>query len=227
MSPDEAKGRNRKVATLPRADYDGKTGRHHLSPCRNAGVFYLRYAAHRTHYLGSFGQRADIALPSHCQPVAGFFIFRLREPSSTSLLVKSSRGPDLINQHQAGANMKKTTMQDRPDTWAVMLAWLVNHKNEAGYSVLAFVMSILATSRGAKSKWKDRIAGATMCGILCFFAQPTLTAIWAIFNWNFPPELCWPISAGVGYVGVDSLFAYARRRLGLNEPGDKANADPQ
>ncbi|MCW3144558.1 phage holin family protein [Enterobacter hormaechei] len=82
--------------------------------------------------------------------------------------------------------MKKTTMQDRPDTWAVMLAWLVNHKNEAGYSVLAFVMSILATSRGAKSKWKDRIAGATMCGILCFFAQPTLTAIWAIFNWNFP-----------------------------------------
>lgn len=44
---------------------------------------------------------------------------------------------------------------------------------------------------------------------------------------EFPPELCWPISAGVGYVGVDSLFAYARRRLGLNEPGDKANADPQ
>ncbi|AXF65015.1 phage holin family protein [Leclercia adecarboxylata] len=123
--------------------------------------------------------------------------------------------------------MKKSIMQDRPDTWAVMLAWLVNHKNEAGYSVLAFVMSILATSRGAKSKWKDRIAGATMCGILCFFAQPTLTAIWAIFNWNFPPELCWPISAGVGYVGVDSLFAYARRRLGLNEPGEKANADPQ
>lgn len=184
-------------------------------------------ATHRTHYLGPFGQRADIALPSHCQPVAGFFIFRPREPSSTRLIVKSSRGPDLINQHQVGANMKKTTMQDRPDTWAVMLAWLVNHKNEAGYSVLAFVMSILATSRGAKSKWKDRIAGATMCGILCFFAQPTLTAIWAIFNWNFPPELCWPISAGVGYVGVDSLFAYARRRLGLNEPGDKANADPQ
>lgn len=23
---------------------------------------------------GTFGQRADIALPSHCQPVAGFFI---------------------------------------------------------------------------------------------------------------------------------------------------------
>ncbi len=30
-------------------------------------------ATHRTHYLGPFGQRADIALPSHCQPVAGFF----------------------------------------------------------------------------------------------------------------------------------------------------------
>lgn len=28
----------------------------------------------QTHYLGPFGQRADIALPSHCQPVAGFFI---------------------------------------------------------------------------------------------------------------------------------------------------------
>ncbi len=31
-------------------------------------------ATHQTHYLGPFGQRADIALPSHCQPVAGFFI---------------------------------------------------------------------------------------------------------------------------------------------------------
>lgn len=142
-------------------------------------------------------------------------------------LLNSPESPTQINEHHTGAIMKKSIMQDRPDTWAVMLAWLVNHKNEAGYSVLAFVMSILATSRGAKSKWKDRIAGATMCGILCFFAQPTLTAIWAIFNWNFPPELCWPISAGVGYVGVDSLFAYARRRLGLNEPGEKANADPQ
>ncbi|ELC6409072.1 TPA: phage holin family protein [Enterobacter hormaechei subsp. xiangfangensis] len=90
--------------------------------------------------------------------------------------------------------------------------------------------AILAMEEREKEKVKaaaKRIAGATMCGILCFFAQPTLTAIWAIFNWNFPPELCWPISAGVGYVGVDSLFAYARRRLGLNEPGDKANADPQ
>lgn len=144
-----------------------------------------------------------------------------------SLLLNSPESPTQINEHLTGALMKKSIMQDRPDTWAVMLAWLVTHKNEAGYSVLAFVMSILATSRGAKSKWKDRIAGATMCGILCFFAQPTLTAIWAIFNWNFPPELCWPISAGVGYVGVDSLFAYARRRLGLNEPGEKANADPQ
>ena len=43
-------------------------------PRHRAGLFYLRYAAHRTHYLGPFGQRADIALPSHCQPVAGFFI---------------------------------------------------------------------------------------------------------------------------------------------------------
>ena len=31
-------------------------------------------ATHRTHYLGPFGQRAGIALPSHCQLVAGFFI---------------------------------------------------------------------------------------------------------------------------------------------------------
>nr|DAQ66370.1 MAG TPA: hypothetical protein [Caudoviricetes sp.] len=38
----------------------------------------MRYAAHRTHYLGPFGQRADIALPSHCQPVAGFFICDVR-----------------------------------------------------------------------------------------------------------------------------------------------------
>jgi hypothetical protein len=29
-------------------------------------------ATHRTHYLGPFGRRADIATPSHCQPVAGF-----------------------------------------------------------------------------------------------------------------------------------------------------------
>ena len=29
---------------------------------------------HRTHYLGPFGQRADIALPSSSRPVAGFFI---------------------------------------------------------------------------------------------------------------------------------------------------------
>lgn len=35
-------------------------------------------ATHRTHYLGPFGQRADIALPSHCQPIAGFFICDVR-----------------------------------------------------------------------------------------------------------------------------------------------------
>nr|DAI81531.1 MAG TPA: hypothetical protein [Caudoviricetes sp.] len=38
------------------------------------GLFYLRYAAHRTHYLGPFGQRADIALPSSSWLVARFFI---------------------------------------------------------------------------------------------------------------------------------------------------------
>ncbi len=31
-------------------------------------------ATHRTHYLGPFGQRAYIALPPYCPPVAGFFI---------------------------------------------------------------------------------------------------------------------------------------------------------
>ena len=31
-------------------------------------------ATHRTHYLGPFGPRADIALPSSSRPVAGFFI---------------------------------------------------------------------------------------------------------------------------------------------------------
>lgn len=62
-------------------------------------------ATHRTHYLGPFGQRADIALPSHCQPVAGFFIFRLWEPSSTHLLVKSSRGPEPTTH---GINMSET-----------------------------------------------------------------------------------------------------------------------
>lgn len=54
---------------------------------------------------GTFGQRADIALPSHCQPVAGFFIFRSRETSSTRLLVKSSRGPEPTTH---GINMSET-----------------------------------------------------------------------------------------------------------------------
>ncbi|CZW57269.1 Uncharacterised protein [Enterobacter hormaechei] len=31
-------------------------------------------ATHRTHYLGPFGQRAYIALPSSSRPGAGFFI---------------------------------------------------------------------------------------------------------------------------------------------------------
>nr|DAE64501.1 MAG TPA: hypothetical protein [Caudoviricetes sp.] len=43
-------------------------------PRHRAGLFYLRYAAHRTHYLGPFGQRADIALPSSSWLVARFFI---------------------------------------------------------------------------------------------------------------------------------------------------------
>lgn len=123
--------------------------------------------------------------------------------------------------------MKKQTMSERPDTWAAMLSWLATHRNEAGYSALAFVMSILATSRNKKARWKDRIAGALMCGILCFFAKPTLTAIWAIFNWTFPPELCWPVSAAVGYVGVDSLFAYARQKFGVTENGDEEHVDGQ
>lgn len=121
--------------------------------------------------------------------------------------------------------MKKQTMSERPDTWAAMLSWLAMHRNEAGYSALAFVMSILATSRNKKARWKDRCAGALMCGILCFFAKPTLTAIWAIFNWNFPPELCWPVSAAVGYMGVDSLFAFARQKFGLSDEKEETNAD--
>ncbi|WP_414058467.1 phage holin family protein [Rouxiella chamberiensis] len=58
-----------------------------------------------------------------------------------------------------------------------MIAWLANHRNEAGYSILAFAMSMLATSRNMKTIWRDRMTGATMCGILCFFAQPTLRHI--------------------------------------------------
>lgn len=116
-------------------------------------------------------------------------------------------------------------MPERPDTWAALVAWLANHRNEAGYSVLAFVMSILATSRNKKAIWRDRIAGATMCGILCFFAQPTLTALCAIFGWNYPPELSWPFSAFVGYIGVDALFSSVRKRVGLDSDSGGANAD--
>ncbi|EAB7358934.1 hypothetical protein K4M66_001909 [Escherichia coli] len=43
-------------------------------PRHRAGLFYLRYAAHRTHCLGPFGQRAGIALPPYCPLVSGFFI---------------------------------------------------------------------------------------------------------------------------------------------------------
>ena len=121
--------------------------------------------------------------------------------------------------------MKKQTMSERPDTWAAMLSWLATHRNEAGYSLLAFVMSSLATAPHKKARWKDRFAGALMCGILCFFAKPTLTAIWAIFNWNFPPELFWPVSAAVGYMGVDSLFAFARQKFGLSDEKEETNAD--
>ena len=120
--------------------------------------------------------------------------------------------------------MKKQTMQERPDFWAAMFAWLATHRNEAGYSALAFIMSILATSRNKKAEWKDRIAGALMCGIICFFAKSTLTALFAIFNWPFAPDLCWPISAAVGYIGVDPIFNLARRRVGLDDGANNANS---
>ncbi|MBT0720431.1 hypothetical protein HGT70_03935 [Rosenbergiella collisarenosi] len=116
--------------------------------------------------------------------------------------------------------MKKQTMQDRPDWWAAWLSWLANHRNEIGYSVLAAVMSILAGVRKKNGNPKDVITGALMCGILCFFVKPTLTALFAIVHWDFSPELCWPISAAIGYAGVDSIFAYARHRFGLDD-GDK------
>lgn len=122
-----------------------------------------------------------------------------------------------------GYRMKN--MPDRPDTWAAMIAWLANHRNEAGYSILAFVMSILATSRNKKTVWRDRMTGAVMCGILCFFAQPTLTALCAILGWTFPPELCWPFSAFVGYIGVDALFSSVRKRVGMEGSDGGANAD--
>ncbi|WP_314721483.1 phage holin, lambda family [Rahnella variigena] len=108
-------------------------------------------------------------------------------------------------------------MPERPDIWAAMLSWLANHRNEAGYSVLAIVMSLLATSRNRKAKFTDRLSGAAMCGILCFFIKPTLTAIWAAMGWSFPAELCWPVSAAVGYYGVDAIFQAVRKKVGLIE----------
>lgn len=116
-------------------------------------------------------------------------------------------------------------MPERPDTFAALVAWLANHRNEVGYAVLAFVMSILATSRNKKATMRDRITGATMCAILCYFAQPTLTALCSIFGWTFPPELTWPFSAFVGYIGVDALFASVRKRVGLDASAGGENAD--
>lgn len=107
-------------------------------------------------------------------------------------------------------------MQNTPDFWSEILTWLKESKAAFGYAFAGGAMAILRGMYHGES-FKKTCAEGGMCALASFGIREALLAL----NWH--PDLAFPASVFIGYVGIAAIVKFVSRRFGLDKESADAN----
>ncbi|WP_425318302.1 phage holin, lambda family [Pseudomonas nitroreducens] len=102
-------------------------------------------------------------------------------------------------------------MPDKPETWAFVSAWLVQHAPVLYAAGLSFVMAAVRIIYGGGTRRQALLEGA-LCGGL------TLTLISALEFFGLPQSLSTFVGGWVGFLGVEKIRALADRYADFRLP---------
>ncbi|MNC03783.1 Phage holin family (Lysis protein S) [compost metagenome] len=95
-------------------------------------------------------------------------------------------------------------MPDKPDTWAVLLAWLSQHAPLLYAGGLSFVMALLRIIYGGGTR-RQAVLEASLCMLLTAGAFPLLE------YFGLPQNLAAGLGGGIGFIGVKKIADFADR----------------
>jgi lambda family phage holin len=106
-------------------------------------------------------------------------------------------------------------MPDKPETWAMVLAWLSQHAPVLYATGLSFLMAAVRIIYGGGTQRQALLEGA-LCGGL------TLTLISGLEFFGLPQSLSTFVGGWVGFLGVEKVRALADRYANFKIPISKA-----
>lgn len=107
-------------------------------------------------------------------------------------------------------------MPDKPDTWAVALAWLSQHSPLLYAAGLSCGMAVLRITYGGGTRRQMLVEGA-ICGGL------TLTIISGFEFFGLPQSMSAFVGGWVGLLGVDKVRSIADRVTDFKLPARKTD----
>lgn len=108
-----------------------------------------------------------------------------------------------------------SNMPDKPDTWAIALAWLSQHSPLLYAAGLSCVMAGLRITYGGGTRRQVLVEGA-ICGGL------TLTMISGLEFFGLPQSMSTFVGGWVGFLGVEKVRTIADRVTDFKLPTRKA-----
>ena len=109
-----------------------------------------------------------------------------------------------------------SNMPDKPDTWAIALAWLSQHLPIIYAALLSCAMAILRITYGGGTRRQMLVEGA-ICGGL------TLTIISGLDFFGLPQSMATFAGGWVGFLGVEKIRSIADRVTDFKLPGRKVD----
>ncbi|MDD2092402.1 phage holin, lambda family [Pseudomonas guariconensis] len=97
-----------------------------------------------------------------------------------------------------------SNMPDKPDTWAIALAWLSQHSPLIYAGILSFVTALLRIIYGGGTR-RQAILEASLCMLLTAGAFPLLE------YFGLPQNLAAGLGGGIGFLGVKKIAGLADR----------------
>ncbi|HHX0995468.1 TPA: phage holin, lambda family [Pseudomonas aeruginosa] len=108
-----------------------------------------------------------------------------------------------------------SNMPDKPETWALVLAWLSQHAPVLYATGLSFVMAAIRIIYGGGTRRQAILEGA-ICGCL------TVTLISGLEFFGLPQSLSTFVGGWVGFLGVEKIRALADRYANFKLPSSRA-----
>ncbi|WP_242173855.1 MULTISPECIES: phage holin, lambda family [unclassified Pseudomonas] len=103
-------------------------------------------------------------------------------------------------------------MPDKPDSWALVLAWLSQHMPILYPAILSCGMAVLRITYGGGTRRQMLVEGV-LCGGL------TLTIISSLEFFELPQSMATFVGGWVGFLGVEKVRAIADRITDFKLPG--------